>query len=250
MDGKLLRACLMEFVGTFGLVYFAAGVVLVNQLTTPLGQQTGLSPLTDHQPGLLGIALGYGLILTALLSITVPRSEGYLNPAIALMLWVFGRLETRKMISLVAVQLAASLLAAGLLRLTFDTPIVESVRAATPHLNPQAYPDYRQLTWMTGTGIELVLTFFLVLAIFGTAKDAPAPAITAGLVVTVGVLVAYPLTGAAFNPARWFGPCCWEAQLGGTGGRSPWADMVVYVAGPILGSLLAGLVCFKVSRTG
>lgn len=243
MDTKLLRACLMEFLGTFGLVYFAAGVVCVNHLTTPLVQQTGLSALTGHQPGLVGIALVYGLTLTVMLTITVPA--GYLNPAITLMLWVFSRMDTRKMAALVLAQLAASFLAGFFVRLTFDTDILRAVHVATPHVNPQAYPVFQQITLYTGTGIELVLTFFLVLAIFGTAKDGSAPLWTAGAVATVCVLVAYPLTGAAMNPARWFGPCCWESFAVLSGTRGPWSDMVVYVAGPILGSLLAGLVCFK-----
>jgi glycerol uptake facilitator-like aquaporin len=57
------------------------------------------------------------------------------------------------------------------------------------------------------------------------------------------VLVAYPLTGAALNPARWFGPTLWELSI--RGGRTPFADAFVYVAGPIVGAIIAGWWCFK-----
>jgi glycerol uptake facilitator-like aquaporin len=91
------------------------------------------------------------------------------------------------------------------------------------------------------------LTFFMVFAIFGTLSaglDARQAGLAGGAALAAGVLFAFPLTGAALNPARWFGPVFLEA-LGSQSTRSPWADALVYLAGPILGALLAGLVCFK-----
>lgn len=251
MEHDLRRGCLLEFVGSFGLVYFAGGVVCVNHLATALGQQTSQAALTGLQPGLLGVAFAYGMITAVLLVLFAAGSTGYANPAITLMLWVFGRLETRRTGPLLAAQLAGSLAAAGLLALSFERGVLQSAHVATPHLSSQAYPDLQRITLFTGVGIELVLTFFLVLAMFAPAQAQPTQArsregvaLASGAVVVASVLLAFPLTGAALNPARWFGPCCFEAVLGSEG-SAPWADAVVYVAGPILGSLLAGLVCFR-----
>ncbi len=58
------------------------------------------------------------------------------------------------------------------------------------------------------------------------------------------MLVAFPLTGAALNPARWFGPVVCDAVTGAS--NQPWSDFLVYLAGPILGALLAGLFCARV----
>ncbi len=59
------------------------------------------------------------------------------------------------------------------------------------------------------------------------------------------MLVSFPLTGAALNPARWFGTVFWENwATAGTSGRSPFADVLVYLAGPIVGALLGGSFCF------
>src|SRR5262249_59797554 len=80
MDNNLRRAYLIELIGTFAVVYISAGVVCVNHLTTPSGQESGTSSLAGHQPGLVGIALAHGLILAAALAVTVPLSGGYLNP--------------------------------------------------------------------------------------------------------------------------------------------------------------------------
>ena len=82
-----------------------------------------------------------------------------------------------------------------------------------------------------GVLMEAVLTFFLVLAVYGTAVDDRGPfaktaGLSIGLVWTFGILAAGPLTGAAMNPARAFGPML---------GDGNWADWWVYWIGPIGG---------------
>ena len=57
--------------------------------------------------------------------------------------------------------------------------------------------------------IEALLTFFLALVVMGTLVDPAAPKVGGfgvGLALWMCVLAAYPLTGAALNPARAFGP--------------------------------------------
>ena len=54
-----------------------------------------------------------------------------------------------------------------------------------------------------------------------------------GLVLTMDILAAGRLTGAAMNPARAFGP---ELVTG------HWANAAVYWVGPIIGAVLAALV--------
>ena len=76
----------------------------------------------------------------------------------------------------------------------------------------------------------------LLLAVFGTAIDRRAPKIgglAIGLAVTADVLMGGPLTGAAMNPARWFGP----AVASGT-----FTDWYVWWIGPLVGAAVAALV--------
>src|SRR5438309_1807800 len=99
------RTILVELVGVFGVVFFSAGVVCVNQMTTPESAASG-APLTLHQPGLFGIALAQGVILAVLLAVTVPVTGGYLNPAVTIAQWAFGRIDSQRAGVLLAAQLA------------------------------------------------------------------------------------------------------------------------------------------------
>ncbi len=236
---------LVELVGVFGLVLISSGVVCVNQMTS---QPAGTAPLTLHQPGVFGIAVAQGLSLAALLALTVPVSAGYLNPAITLTQWAFGRMESGRAAYLVAAQVLGSVLAGGCLRLLFTADILQTARYGAPHVNPLAYPALSQLTVFAGSGVELVLTFFLGFAIFALTgpADPVRSGVVPGMVQTAAALVAFPLTGAALNPARWFGPVLADAISGAS--SNPWADFLVFLSGPILGALLAGLFCSRVYR--
>ena len=85
--------------------------------------------------------------------------------------------------------------------------------------------------------IELVLTFFLVWVIFASAADPGGSfksiaGLAIGLTITMGVLMGGPLTGAALNPARAFGPELLSRH---------WSDAWVWYVGPFLGGALAAL---------
>jgi MIP family channel proteins len=245
MDTNLRRGLVAEGLGTFAIVYFSAGAVCVNYLASPAANPN-TSPLFAQQPGLAGIALANGLMLAAALAVTVRLSGGYLNPAITLMLWVFNRLDSKRMAAFVAVQLIAGLVAGACLRYTFENSVLQEARMGSPHLNSAAFPTIAFATIAAGTSAELILTFFLVFAIFGMRREGEDPSrvgLPAGLVLAAGSVVIYPLTGAAANPARWFGTVVWELSLSERG--NPWGDTFVYLAGSILGALAAGLVTFR-----
>ena len=74
----------------------------------------------------------------------------------------------------------------------------------------------------------------VVLAVVAVALNAKAwrewAPLTIGLIFTAAVMVFGPLTGACFNPARWFGPALVSGEWGGV-----WP----YVVGPIVGAALA-----------
>ena len=264
MDKKLLRDYFIELVGSFFFVLTATAITCINTMTLPTGQTAGTAPVTLHQPGLLGVALAQGLAWAVLLSLTAPVTGGFLNPAITLMLWLFNRISTARAAWLVGAQFLGGLLAGLCLRYTFADDVLQSAHFGAAHVNPLAYPVLSQGSVWAGAGVEFALTFLLVFAIFGNKQDSGAGPQSAwhldawhagawlsGAALTACVLVAFPLTGAALNPARWFGPVVWEAlNSTRTGRQHPFADAFVYLAGPILGAVVAGWWCFKIYLPG
>ncbi len=95
----------------------------------------------------------------------------------------------------------------------------------------------------SGIGIalaaEAIGTAILVFTVFGAAVDGRAPAGFAGIVIgfiVYGIIILVgPITGAALNPARQIGPNLVEQLIGRT---TNWDQLVVYIAGPILGGLI------------
>lgn len=250
MTTNLTRAYVVELLGSFGLIYFSAGVVCMNCLPVPSDQPLGSTPLNLYQSGLVGIALAQGLIYAVLLALTVPISGGYLNPALTVTLWAFNRLDTRRVSWLVGAQVVGAFMAGTVLRFTFDKDLLRLAHVGTPHLNLLSFHTLNQAAVFGGTGIELVLTFFLAFAIFGAVSEQSA-AWAGGAVLAAAVLASFPVTGAALNPSRWLGTVVWENWAGGGAlGRSPFDDVLVYLAGPILGALLGGGFCFLIYGPG
>jgi aquaporin Z len=233
---KNLRPYLAELIGTFALVFLGAGTVCVSQMTVMAGQP---------QPYVVGIALAEGFILAVMLSATVNISGGYLNPAVTLMLWVYKRIDGVKCSWLIGAQILGAVLAGLCLRPLFTENVMISSHLGTPHLNLAAFNENHASmpVLLSGIGIETALTFILTFAIFGTMIDPRGPRLAGlgvGLALTACILMGYGLTGAAVNPARWFGTVVWELTVPALQSQAPLSDHAVYWIGPIVGALLAG----------
>jgi aquaporin Z len=206
-----------EALGTFGLVFVGAAVVVVN------------GGFPNSGIGLLGIALAHAVVLSVMITATMTISGGHLNPAVTVGLLVTRRIDLRSAAAYVVVQLAAAWLAALLVKLLLPAAAVRSALLGVPVIASS-------VTLNQAIGIELVLTFFLVSAVFGTAVSPDAPRVAGfgiGLVLLFDILVGGPLTGAAMNPARAFGPAAVSGQ---------WLGHVVYWVGPLAGGILAALL--------
>jgi MIP family channel proteins len=238
---KNLRPYLAELVGTFALAFLSAGAVIVNHRAPPLG--------------LIGIALTAGLAYAAALAFSGTMvNGGYLNPAVTLTLWVLKRLDGTHTAWLILAQTLGATLAGLVLRVLLgdNEVLLLDSRLGTPHLNLDAFAaDGLTLpTVLKGIGVEIALTFLVVCAIFGTSLDPRArradnwahrlAALWIGLTLAACVFVGYSLTGAAVNPARWFGTAIWELTVGALQSKAPFQDHMVYWIGPIVGALVAG----------
>jgi aquaporin TIP len=243
---KNLRPLMAELFGTFAVVFVSAATVCVEWAGRKAGQPA---------PGLVGIALAYGLIYAVGLAATVHISGGFLNPAVTLMLWVLKKMDGVRATGLIFVQLLGAAMAGGLVRLIFPEDVLVSASLGTPHLNRIAFGEFGINAgagfYLSGIGLELGITFILTFVIFATMLDPRAPRLLGrwgsrlaplwtGLVVMACTLAGFGLTGAAANPARWFGTMIWEYTVQALTMQDPRRDHLVYWVGPFLGALLAG----------
>jgi aquaporin Z len=209
----LPRRCVAEALGTFALIFIGCGAVM-----------SSLLPGAGF--GLLGIALAHALVLGVMITATMNISGGHLNPAVTIGLLSTGRIPLKEAIAYIVSQLAGGVLGAFLLTVVIPGGITRAGTLGTPALAGG-------MSVMNGIALEAVLTFFLVSAVFGTAVSPQAPKVGGfgiGLVLCFDILVGGPLTGAAMNPARAFGP----ALISGT-----WYAHVVWWIGPIVGGVVA-----------
>src|SRR6266700_2735653 len=85
---------------------------------------------------------------------------------------------------------------------------------------------------ISGGQLNPAVTFFLVFVVYGTAVDERGRRVAGfaiGSTITLDILFGGPLTGAAMNPARVFGPAV---------AVNFWHDHYVYWIGPFLGGAL------------
>jgi MIP family channel proteins len=210
---QTLRPLIAEFVGVFMLVFIGAGAMIVN------GYRDGVV-------GLGGIAAAQGLAYALAVTATMGISGGHINPAVTIGLWSVGRIDARKAGLYVVAQLLGAVVAALLLKALYPTVAGRVQELGSLRLAPD-------ISFIGATLIEAILTFFLALAVMGTAVDPAAPKVGGfgiGVALWMGVLAGGPLTGAALNPARAFGPALVS---------NFWVGQLAYWIGPILGAVVA-----------
>ncbi len=212
----LTRRLAAEALGTFGLVFIGSAVVVVNAF--PNGDS-----------GILGIAVAHAFVLAIMITATMNISGGHLNPAVTLGLLVARKIDLRTALPYIAAQLAGAVLGALLVKYAIPSNVGRILSYGTPVIASS-------VTMAQAITLEAVLTFFLVSAVFGTAVSPEAPKVGGfgiGLVLLFAILVGGPLSGAALNPARAFGP----ALVSGN-----WLGQAVWWVGPLLGGLAAGVL--------
>jgi aquaporin Z len=213
---SLFRRSLAELLGTFALVFIGAGSIATKYFP-------------DAGYGIIGIAMAHGLVLAVMVTALMGISGGHLNPAVTLGLMAVRRTELRAGLAYIVAQLVGAVLAALMLKLVYPIGVLRPISLGTPSIANSI--QFHQAMIMEG-----VMGFFLVSAVFGTCINPSAPRIGGlgiGLALMFDILVGGPLTGAAVNPARAFGPALVSGQ---------WVGHLVYWVGPIVGGVLAALL--------
>ncbi len=215
---NILPRVLAEIVGTFLLVFFAAGSVMVDESSGGI--------VTDF-----GEALSSGLIVMAMVYAIGHISGAHINPAVTLGFMLTKRSPWRDGLAYWGAQIIGAVLAAGTLRALFG--VVASMGGHRPS------GDVAQ-----SLGLEIVLTFLLMFVIMAVVANPDrignASGVVIGGTVTLDILIGGPISGGSMNPARSFGPAllAWS-----------WTAHWIYWVGPLLGAAV-GASAYRLLEKG
>ena len=197
---------LAEFLGVFFLCIFGIGAI------------TNGAELT-------GVALAHGLAIFVAIAAFAHVSGAHFNPAVTVALAATRRIGAVDAVAYIVAQLVGGLAAALVANYAFGS------FKGVPALG-------QGVSVSSGLVVEAIATFILMITIMGVAVDSRgAFSIVAGLPIGLAIfgdiMWSGPVTGAAMNPARWFGPAIVNGDL---------SNALVWIVGPIVGALAAAFV--------
>lgn len=197
-----------EIIGTGVMVFCGTGAIIINQ-------QSG-SAITH-----VGIAITFGLIVSAMIYALGDISGAHMNPAVTIAFAAIKLFPAKQVLPYIFSQLIGAVLASFTLKFLFpqNKMLGGTIPAGTEN---QSFI------------LEFILTFILMLTIMQVAKGSKEKGLFAGLaigsVVLLEAMFAGPISGASMNPARSLSPALASGQL---------QHLWLYIISPTLGALLA-----------
>jgi aquaporin Z len=206
-----MKKYIAEFIGTFCLVFSGTGAIVVNDITNGTITHTG-------------VALTFGMIVTAMIYAIGDISGAHINPAVTIGFWAARKLSGEDVMPYIMSQCAGALLASVFLMVLFAEH--QTLGATMP--SGAAIQSFF---------MEFFLTFMLMFVILNVSTDAKETGVTAGIAVgstvALAALFGGPISGASMNPARSLAPALVSGNLD---------TLWIYLSAPVLGSYAAVLI--------
>ncbi|MBS1617551.1 MAG: aquaporin [Bacteroidetes bacterium] len=203
-----MRNYISEVFGTFAIVFFGTGVVIVNQETHGVVGHTG-------------ICIVWGLIVMSMIYALGTVSGAHFNPAVSIGFAIAKKFEWAQVVPYIISQCVGAIAGSAVLKLLF--PANEMLGGTMP-----AGSDVQSFV------LEFILTFVLMAVIMRVAFGSKEQGLFAGLaissIVCLEALMAGPVSGASMNPARSLGPALVSMHM------NKWW---IYAIAPTLGSIAA-----------
>ena len=223
MEDREWPAYVAEFIGTFLLVFFICAIVSINS--------SGGIGVTDFAV----IGLLHAFVLAMLVYALGGASGAHFNPAVTTTLLALRKIKPGDALVYVLVQLSGGVAGA----LVCKALLTYAGRGV--HYGATSVSQIVHGHALPGLLAEILGTFVLLFAIMAVAVNPRGQRDWAGLVIGISlgfaVMTFGPVSGGSLNPARWFGPAVVGSQF---------TDFWIYIVGPIVGALLAGLVYDRV----
>ncbi|RZW49920.1 MAG: MIP family channel protein [Flavobacteriaceae bacterium] len=211
MSETLFKTSFAEFIGTFLLVFFGTGAIVVDDV---------YNGIVGH----LGISVAFGLVVLIVIYAIGEISGAHLNPAVSIGFFAAKRMPFNKTAWYIIAQILGAVLASVALKGLFP----ESMTLG------ETMPSGSIMQTMI---TEIILTFTLMFVIINVATGSKEQGITAGLAigftVLICALVGGPISGASMNPARSIGPAMVSFEI---------HHLWIYILAPIVGAILGVLV--------
>ena len=217
MQDRGLAAYIAELIGTLFLTFIITSVVV---LYVAAGQNAQFG--SDFAV----VGLVHAFVLFMLIASIGVASGGHFNPAVTAAFIALRRIDPIDGLVYMLAQLSGGVLGALLTKafLLDEGRASDYGAAKVSNLLGGAV----QGALVEGLGTFLLVTAVLALALNPEVRKWAALAI--GATLGFVVMVFGPLTGAAVNPARWFGP----ALVG-----NEFSDAWAFIVGPLVGGILA-----------
>lgn len=203
-----MRKYIAEMIGTFSLVFCGTGAIVINQ-------QTG--GVITHA----GIAVTFGLIVSAMIYALGDISGAHLNPAVTFAFWVAKKFPAKEILPYMFSQAIGAFIASAALKLLF--PANETLGSTLPAGSA-----------MQSFVLELILTFILMFVIIHVASGSKEQGMFAGMAIGSVVLLearfAGPICGASMNPIRSIAPAFVSGHT---------EHLWVYITAPVFGAIIA-----------
>jgi aquaporin NIP len=216
VTGDRVRLLFAEAAGTFALVFFGCGAIMVDADGGGLGQ--------------VGVSLAFGLVVMAMVFALGHVSGAHINPAVTFGLAIRRRFPWAEVPGYWVAQAAGAIAAALALRASLG-------EAANLGATSPSGSGAQSFAW------EVVMTAVLLVVILAVATDARseagAAAVAIGGTIALASLVGGPISGASLNPARSLGPAVVSGSL---------SSLWIYLTAPIVGGALGAFLYEWVRR--
>lgn len=233
-----MRKYLAEFLGTFILTFTACGA------TSFTGGYPGYL-------GVVGIALIFGLVMTALFCSIGSISGCHINPAVSLAMLIYRRMNFINFMGYIVAQMlggvAGSFAMYGI-SISLSTDTVEQYEAYGYDLlsfgtnGYGAQSEFLNIDVWGAFLVEMILTFIFVITVLSVTANKRyknVAGIVIGMALSAVHLFGITLTGTGVNPARSFGPALAKAVQGDI---TPLSQVWLFIVAPIVGAILASII--------
>ena len=204
----MLKKLTAEALGTFVIVFFGTGAIVVND---------SYNQCIGHT----GIALAFGSSVAIVIYAFGSISGAHFNPAVTLGLLATKQFPFKNVSSYILAQLVGAFIASGLIKLMFGHHTTLGSTLPSGDLSISFF-------W------ELTMTFILMILVLRISQSNEniknLSGIIIGVLIFLEALVGGPISGASMNPARSIAPAVLSQQL-----HFLW----IYLIAPVLGALLA-----------